>query len=74
MNSWVASSTNGLIGQILPSGSLDKHTRLVLANALYFKGAWDHMFGPTMIETRDLIETRDFNLLNTEKVKVSFCS
>ena len=66
MNSWVASATNGLIGQILPSGSLNKHTRLVLANALYFKGAWNQKFDP------NLTKTRSFNLINGEKVEVPF--
>ncbi len=40
INSWVAQKTKDKIPDILPSGSLNGLTRLVLANAIYFKGAW----------------------------------
>ncbi|XP_028752766.1 serpin-ZXA-like [Neltuma alba] len=66
VNSWVENATSGLIREILPSGSLDQKTKLVLANALYFKGAWDQKFDPTMTKTRS------FNLLNGEDVEVPF--
>ncbi|EXB72243.1 hypothetical protein L484_009126 [Morus notabilis] len=41
VNSWAEKATKGLIKQVLPPGSLDSRTLLVLANALYFKGSWD---------------------------------
>lgn len=37
VNGWVRKETNGLIREILPRGSVDGTTRLILANALYFK-------------------------------------
>jgi serpin B len=40
INRWVAEKTNDKIQNILPPGSVDYLTRLVLANAIYFKGAW----------------------------------
>jgi len=40
INHWVAQKTKDKIQDILPPGSLDDLTRLVLANAVYFKGAW----------------------------------
>ena len=40
INQWVAQKTKEKIKDILPPGSLDALTRLVLANAIYFKGAW----------------------------------
>jgi len=40
INHWVAQRTKDKIKDILPPGSLDRYTRLVLANAIYFKGAW----------------------------------
>jgi serpin B len=40
INAWVAKQTKDKIQDILPSGSVDETTRLVLANAIYFKGAW----------------------------------
>src|ERR1019366_5177391 len=44
INGWVAQKTKDKIQDILPSGSLDESTRLVLANAIYFKGAWAEPF------------------------------
>jgi serpin B len=44
INRWVAEKTNNKIQHILPPGSVDSLTRLVLANALYFKGAWASPF------------------------------
>ncbi|XP_048526883.1 serpin-Z2B [Triticum urartu] len=46
VNSWVEKVTTGLIKDILPAGSIDNNTRLVLGNALYFKGAWTDQFDP----------------------------
>ncbi|HKS35838.1 MAG TPA: serpin family protein, partial [Verrucomicrobiae bacterium] len=40
INRWVAQKTKDKIRNILPPGSLTDLTRLVLANAVYFKGAW----------------------------------
>jgi serine protease inhibitor len=40
INDWVAQKTQERIKDILPPGSVDSMTRLVLANAIYFKGAW----------------------------------
>jgi serpin B len=44
VNLWVEKETNGLIKEILPQGSVDNLTRLIFANALYFKGSWDNPF------------------------------
>jgi serpin B len=44
INAWVAQQTKDKIKDILPSGSLDGTTRLVLANAIYFKSAWASPF------------------------------
>jgi serpin B len=44
INGWVAQKTKDKIRDILPPGSLDTTTRLVLANAIYFKGAWAEPF------------------------------
>jgi serpin B len=41
INGWVARKTMDKIQDILPPCSVDAATRLVLANAIYFKGAWD---------------------------------
>ena len=44
INHWVAQKTKDKIQNILPPGSLTGLTRLVLANAIYFKGAWGEPF------------------------------
>ncbi|XP_031196585.1 serpin B4-like [Mastomys coucha] len=44
INSWVESQTNGKIKDLFPSKSLNSSTRLVLVNAVYFKGQWNHKF------------------------------
>jgi serpin B len=44
INGWVAQKTKDRIKDILPPGSLNMYTRLVLANAIYFKGVWANPF------------------------------
>lgn len=44
INDWVAKQTKDRIKDLLPSGSLDSDTRLVLTNAVYFKGTWKYEF------------------------------
>ncbi|KFQ88639.1 Serpin B10 [Phoenicopterus ruber ruber] len=44
INSRVEHQTEGKIQNLLPSGSLDSLTRLVLTNVLYFKGNWATKF------------------------------
>jgi len=44
INQWVADNTANRIQDLLPSGSIDASTRLVLSNALYFKGSWAEPF------------------------------
>lgn len=44
INSWVSKQTEGKISELLSGGSVDSETRLVLVNALYFKGKWHQPF------------------------------
>uniref|UniRef100_A0A5S6QHF5 SERPIN domain-containing protein n=1 Tax=Trichuris muris TaxID=70415 RepID=A0A5S6QHF5_TRIMR len=44
INSWVSSRTSGKIEQLIPPGVLGSLTRLVLVNAVYFKGDWAAKF------------------------------
>ncbi|XP_058080323.1 serpin-ZX [Magnolia sinica] len=66
VNSWAENKTNGLIKELLPAGSVDGSTRLILANALYFKGAWNDKFDAS--KTKDF----DFHLLDGSSVQVPF--
>lgn len=40
INQWVEQQTNGKIKDLMPAGSITGLTRLVLTNAVYFKGKW----------------------------------
>jgi serpin B len=40
INTWVEQQTAGKIQDLIGSGILDAQTRLVLTNAIYFKGSW----------------------------------
>lgn len=44
INSWVEEQTNNKIQNLIPPGALNELTRLVLTNAIYFKGKWVHPF------------------------------
>lgn len=50
VNAWVASATNGLITKILLPADYS-HVIAVLANAIYFKGAWTSAFDPNRTAT-----------------------
>ncbi|GAY39438.1 hypothetical protein CUMW_044380 [Citrus unshiu] len=66
VNMWAEKETNGLVKEVLPPGSVDNSTRLIFANALYFKGAWNETFDSS--KTKDY----DFHLLNGGSIKVPF--
>ena len=44
INGWVADETQDRIDELLPEGSLDSLTRLVLTNVVYFKANWQFPF------------------------------
>ncbi|XP_026148561.1 leukocyte elastase inhibitor-like isoform X2 [Mastacembelus armatus] len=44
INNWVEKKTQGKIKDVLASGVVDSLTRLVLVNAIYFKGNWNKQF------------------------------
>ncbi|XP_043117309.1 leukocyte elastase inhibitor-like [Puntigrus tetrazona] len=44
INKWVEKKTQGKIKDLLTQGSIDAMTRLVLVNAIYFKGNWEKKF------------------------------
>jgi serine protease inhibitor len=50
VNAWISNATNGLITQVLPSDNYAL-VAVVIANAIYFKGAWSTAFDPSMTST-----------------------
>jgi serpin B len=62
INAWVEKKTRGKIQDLIPPGALNYLDRLVLANAIYFKGTWLAWFSKG--ETRD----EPFHLLGGAQV------
>lgn len=52
INRWVEQQTHDRIKDLMPKGSIDEMTRLVLTNAIYFKGEWAKKFNKD--GTRDM--------------------
>ncbi len=63
INEWVEDQTNKKIQNLLGPGSVTPATRLILTNAIYFKGTWLDEF-----ETRDT-EAEDFHLTAKQTVR-----
>lgn len=66
MNSWVSSKTAGKITQLITSDVLDANTRMVLLNAIHFKGEWAKKF-----EESETVED-DFWVTEEESIKVKY--
>nr|GEX65225.1 hypothetical protein [Tanacetum cinerariifolium]GEY49374.1 hypothetical protein [Tanacetum cinerariifolium] len=66
VNMWAENQMSGIIKNILTTDAVDSSTKLIFANAVYFKGVWKEKFNP--LNTKYL----DFNLLDGSKVKVPF--
>ena len=68
INDWIEEKTNDKIKDMIKPDMLSDLTKLVLTNAIYFKGLWDSPFNPEMT-----YET-DFELLSGETVKINMMS
>jgi len=64
INNWVEAQTNGKIKDLIPRGAIDSMTRLVITNAVYFKGKWAEQFNETFTKEED------FSTAENKKVKV----
>jgi len=53
INTWVSSETADKINNLLPLGSLNELTRMVLVNAIHLKLPWDQPFTPSATTTND---------------------
>jgi serpin B len=63
INSFIEQQTNNKIKDLIPQGVLNAYTRLVLTNAIYFKGTWVKQFDKS--DTRD----QDFTTISGQTVK-----
>ncbi len=64
INDWVEEKTNNKIKDLIPSGLIDSMTRLVLTNAIYFKGEWVKQFN------EDATQEQNFRVSSSDGVKV----
>lgn len=64
INAWVGEKTRDRIKELVGEGMITKQHRMVLANAIYFKGEWREKFDPK--ETKP----REFTLADGTKVEV----
>ncbi|QJW95892.1 serpin family protein [Frigoriglobus tundricola] len=46
INQWAAEKTRDQVKELVPPGLVTKTQQMVLANAIYFKGAWQSQFDP----------------------------
>ncbi len=64
INNWVEDQTNNKIKDVIPQGMISSLTKLVLTNAIYFKGEWVRQFNTE--DTRD----ENFRISKNDSVKV----
>jgi serpin B len=64
INQWVSAQTGGNIPDLVPSGAITPDTRMVLANALYFKGRWRERF------EKERTQPARFRLLSGQEIQV----
>ncbi|KAF2886718.1 hypothetical protein ILUMI_19454 [Ignelater luminosus] len=62
INSWVEDKTNKKIKDIVSPNDLDRYTRLILLNAIYFKGNWDKQF------QKENTNTETFYITSNKKI------
>jgi len=83
INSWVEKETRNKIKNLIQKGVLDSATRLVLTNAIYFKGNWARQFeeentreapftlaGGEKVDVAMMNQTAEFNYMETEDFQV----
>ena len=52
INDWVAERTEDRIKDLIPEGVIDRYTRMVLTNAIYFNAAWQYPFDESSTRIR----------------------
>lgn len=64
INAWVENETKEKIKNLIPEGAIDQLTRMVLTNAIYFKGNWASQF------KKSLTKDQPFHLDDGRKAEV----
>lgn len=72
INAWVESQTNNTIKNLIPATALNADTRMVLVNAIYFKGNWEKQFNPDHTYPQDFYtNSQTINQIDTMYLSVS---
>ena len=64
INDWVEQQTNNNIKNLVPPNAITDLTRLILTNAIYFKGTWKYLFD------KNLTVNTTFTVSSTQMVQV----
>uniref|UniRef100_A0A182QL06 Serpin domain-containing protein n=1 Tax=Anopheles farauti TaxID=69004 RepID=A0A182QL06_9DIPT len=71
INGWVEEKTNNKIKDLISPDSLDAESRMVLVNAVHFKGTWTYQFDPNLTRPFPFwlsdTESRDVPMMNIKK-------
>lgn len=55
INEWMSNKTDGLIKEILPRGSIDDNTVMILVNSIYLNGTWLEPFDKSKTDKQEFI-------------------
>ncbi len=79
INAWVEKQTNNRIKDLIPAGAIDSDTRLVLTNAIFFKGKWKQEFDkkftqeqPFFLEDGKQVKAQLMLLPNDEEAQLRY--
>jgi serpin B len=78
INHWVKENTDNKILECIPRGSINGNTRLLLANAIYFRAAWNTPF-PKDNTTEGMFELDSgrripAQIMHLERSQLNYCS
>lgn len=59
INDWVEGQTANKIKELMAKDSVDRTTVMVLVNAIYFKGSWEHKFNESKTKKESFNITKD---------------
>uniref|UniRef100_A0A0X3NMS9 Serpin domain-containing protein n=1 Tax=Schistocephalus solidus TaxID=70667 RepID=A0A0X3NMS9_SCHSO len=77
INQWVKDKTEQKIGELFPANSINDQTKMVIANAVYFKGLWTLPFEKSNTKdgkfTLPDLRKKDVKLMYKNIKKANFC-
>ena len=68
INKWVEEKTKDKIKELIPEGAITQMTKMVLSNATYFKGEWEHVFNPENTENGLFNNSVDVEYMNQTEI------